>query len=117
MLMVASSMEPNIPLDAVRDQIADTVAGYVKAYNVPAACVRTGIQAKVEDGEVDEAFRSKRGYVKRRILELERAALLRIAEKVVTEFGAPDLAKNLSEMRTPAAQPVSPLVRRDLLRR
>ena len=114
--MVAASIDPNIPLDAVRDQIADAVAGYVKAHNVPAACMRIGIQAKVEEGEADEAFRSKRGYVKRRILELERSDLLRIAEKIVNEYGAPDLAETLSEMTTHAAQRVSPLVRRDVLK-
>jgi len=78
--------------------------------------MRIGIQAKVEEGEADEAFRSKRGYVKRRILELERADLLRIAEKIVNEYGAPDLAETLSEMTTHAAQRVSPLVRRDVLK-
>ena len=72
----SKEMDLIIPLDALRDRIAEAVAGHVKAQHVPAACVRLGIQTTVEEGDSDEAFRSKRSYVKRRIVELERAELL-----------------------------------------
>ena len=109
-------MDPIIPLDALRDRIAEAVAAHVKAQHVPAACGRLGIQTTGEEGDSDEAFRSKRSYVKGRIVELARAELLRIAEKVVAEYGAPVLAETLSEMTTHSLQRVSPLVRHDVLK-
>lgn len=109
-------MDPIIPLDALRDRIADAVAGCVKAQNVPAACVRLGIQATVAEGDTEDAFRSKRSYVKRLIAHLERDELLLVAEKVVAEYGAPSLAETVSEMTTHAIHRVSPLVRRDVLK-
>ncbi len=109
-------MDPIIPLDALRDRIAEAVAGYVKAQNVPATCVRLGIQATVAEGDAEDAFRSKRSYVKRLIGNLERDELLRVAEKVVAEYGTPALAETVSEMTTHAMHRVSPLVRRDVLK-
>lgn len=112
----SKDMDPIIPLDALRDRIAEAVAAHVKAQHVPAACARLGIQTMVEKDDSDEAFRSKRSYVKRRIVELKRAELLRIGEKVVAEYGAPELAETLSEMTTHSLHRVSPLVRRDVLK-
>lgn len=109
-------MDPIIPLDALRDRIADAVAGCVKAQNVPAACVRLGIQATVTEEDGEDAFRSKRSYIKRLIGNLDREELLRVAEKVVAEYGAPVLAETVSEMTTHAVHRVSPLVRHDVLK-
>lgn len=74
-----------IPLEALRDHIAEAIAVNVKAYNVPAACVRLGIQDSVEEGDDSEAFGSKRMYVKSRLLSLNRADLLGVAETVLRE--------------------------------
>lgn len=90
--------------------------GQVKAYNVPAVCVRVGIQKAVEEGDKDEAFRSRRVYVKQRLLNLEQPDLLRIAEAFLREYADAALAETVSEMTTHALQRASPLVRSDVLK-
>ena len=62
-----------------RARIAETIAGNVKAYNVPSVCVRVGIQEIVEDGDADEAFRSRRVYVKKRLVFRNEPNLLIIS--------------------------------------
>jgi len=93
-----------------------TFAGQVKAYNVPAVCVRAGIQKAVEEGDKDETFRSRRVYVKQRLPNLEQPELFRIAEAFLREYAAATLAETVSEMTTHDLQRVSPLVRSDVLK-
>lgn len=50
---------PKVALDTLRDRIAEGITANVKAYNVPAVCVRVGIQEGVEPGDADEPFRSR----------------------------------------------------------
>ena len=71
--------KPTVPLDTLRDQIADAIAVHVSAHNVPRTCVAVGIQQAVEEGDGSDAFRSKRSYVKRRLLERSKEDLLQIA--------------------------------------
>jgi hypothetical protein len=63
--MISSSIEKQESLDTLRDRIAETIVGNVKVYNVFSVCVRVGMQEIVEDGDADEAFRSRWVYVKR----------------------------------------------------
>lgn len=105
-----------IPLETLREHIAEAVAASVKAYNVPAACVRLGIQDSVEESDGMEAFGSKRMYVKSRLLSLNRADLLCIAEAVLLEYASEDLSDTVSEMTRHAEHRVSELVRRDVLK-
>lgn len=104
-----------VPLDTLREQIALAVA-MAKAYDVPAACLRLGIQASVEEGDAQEAFGSKRMYVRRRILAWSEADLLGLAARVLREYPSNDLADTVSEMTLHAEHRVSTLVRRDVLR-
>ena len=103
-------------MDALRNQIAEAVAAHVKAQYVPAVCLRVGIQDAIGGDDAGEAFRSKRAYVKQRILSLDKPDLIRIAEKFLQECTAPDLAETVSEMTTHAMQRVSALVRSDVLK-
>jgi AbiJ-like protein len=105
-----------IPVDALRDRIAIAFASQVKAYNVPAVCVRFGIQKAAEEGDKDEAFRSRRMYVKQRLLNLDQPALLRIARAFLREYADAALAETVSEMTTHAVQRISTLVRSDVLK-
>lgn len=105
-----------VPLDTLRDHIAEAVAGNVKAYNVPTACMRLGIQASVEESDASEAFGSKRIYVKSRLLSLSQSDLLRIAEAVLLEYASEDLSDTVSEMTRHIEYRVSELVRRDVLK-
>ena len=74
-----------VPLETLRDHIAEAIATRVKAYNVPSACVRFGIQDKVEETDAQEAFGSKRIYVRTRILPWHRRELLALATAVLRE--------------------------------
>ena len=105
-----------VPLETLRDRIAEAIAGGVKAYNVPVACVRLGIQDSVKESDGTEAFGSKRMYVKNRLLSLSRADLLRIAEAVLLEYASGDLSDTVSEMTRHSEHRVSELVRRDVLK-
>ncbi|EMH2964406.1 LytR C-terminal domain-containing protein [Burkholderia multivorans] len=104
-----------IPLDTLREQIAQTVAA-AKAYDVPDVCVRLGIQQAVEESDAQEAFNSKRLYVRRRILSWNEADLVDLATRVLREYPSEDLADTVSEMTVHAEHRVSPLVRRDVLK-
>jgi hypothetical protein len=69
-MMISSSIEKLVSLDTLRDRIAETIAGNVKVYNVLSVCVRVVMQEIVmqeivEDGDADEAFRSRWVYVKK----------------------------------------------------
>lgn len=104
-----------IPLDTLREQIGQAVAA-AKAYDVPDACVRLGIQQAVEEGDAQEAFSSKRLYVRRRILSWNEADLLALAMRVLREYPSEDLTDTVSEMTVHAEHRVSALVRRDVLK-
>ncbi|WP_080430469.1 hypothetical protein [Burkholderia ubonensis] len=104
-----------IPLDTLREQIAQAVAA-AKAYEVPDACVRMGIQQAVEESDAQEAFSSKRLYVRRRILSWSEADLLDLAKRVLREYPSEDLADTVSETTIHAEHRVSALVRRDVLK-
>lgn len=104
-----------IPLDTLREQIAQAIAA-AKAYEVPDVCVRLGIQQAVADSDAQEAFGSKRMYVRRRILSWDEADLLTLAARVLREYASEDLENTLSEMTLHAEHRVSSLVRCDVLK-
>lgn len=106
---------PLVPLETLREQIARAVAA-AKAYDVPAACVRLGIQAGVEASDEQEAFGSKRIYVRRRILAWSESDLLDLAARVQREYPSDELADTVSEMTLHAEHRASTLVRRDVLK-
>ena len=110
--MTAFANTPRIPLDTLRDRIAEAIAAHVKAYNLPSVGERLGLGS----GKSDEANRSKRLYVKARILNMDETELLKLARGVVTEFGDERLSDMLSEMTTPAHHRVSDITRRDTLK-
>jgi hypothetical protein len=101
-----------VPLDTLRDRISEALAITVKAYDLPGVCVRLGLK----DGSGDDAFRSKRIYVKSRLLPLTEPDLVRIAQGVLKEFDAPELADVLSEITTHAEHRVTELTRREILK-
>lgn len=102
-----------IPLDSLREQIAQAVA-VAKAYDLPDICVSLSIQEAVGEGDEQDAFSSKRLYVRRRILSWSEADLLALAERVLREFPSDQLADTVSEMTIHSEFRVSALVRRDV---
>jgi hypothetical protein len=67
----------------MRDAIADSIAENLKSYEVAAFCERIGLAAQ-RPGE--DPFRSKRLYVNARLQELDLAALVPVARKVLAEW-------------------------------
>ncbi|AOK06933.1 hypothetical protein LGM90_29145 [Burkholderia sp. AU28942] len=114
-MLVSNIKPPIIPLDTLRDLIAQTIAA-AKAYDLPDVCVRLGIQQAVEPDDGQEAFSSKRQYVRRRILTWDEPALLDLAARALREYPSEDLADAFNEMTLHAEHRVSQLVRRDVLK-
>lgn len=78
---------------------------------LPAACVALGLR----DGDSAEAMGSKRKYVRSRITTFKGPELLALAQRVVGEYGAADLADYLSELTTHADHRITDLTRRAVL--
>lgn len=105
-----------IPLDTLREQIANTIWARVSAPNVPSVCQALGIQDEVQEDDASDAYRSKRGYVKKHLLKRDKSALLQIAANVLTEFESEELEETLGEMTTHSEQRVSQVTRKDVLK-
>src|SRR5437879_2609318 len=84
------------PLETIRDTIADALWAVVKAQDLPAICARFGLA----DGTTDEAFRSKRTYVRSRLRAHSGPALLSLAAEILTEYPAPALQDLVTELTT-----------------
>ena len=85
----------SIPVEAIRTAITEALYP-ISANHLPAACERLGLFA----GDVEEAFSSKRKFVSKRLADYKSDQLLVLAQDVVTEYGAPELADFLSELTT-----------------
>ncbi len=103
-----------IPLDTLREHIANTIWAKVSAPNVPSVCQALGIQENGQEDDASDAFRSKRGYVRKHLLKKDKVALLQIAANVLTEFDSEELEETLSEMTTQAEHRVSQVTRKDV---
>ena len=99
-----------VPLETLRDAIADAL-WEVSANDLSAACERLGLRA----GDVAEAFKSKRKYVRLRIAGQQGDELLALARQILVEFDRPALADFLSELTTHAEHRVTDLTRRAVL--
>ncbi len=97
-------------LSHLREAIAGVIA-VEKAYNVPAICVRLGL----DDGEESEAMSSKARYASTRLAKLPADRLVAVARNLLEEtndFGLREAADRIAERDTP---PISDLTRRRLL--
>jgi hypothetical protein len=98
-------------LSELREAIAGVIATE-KAYNVPALCVRLGL----DGGEVSEAMSSKAHYASTRLAKLSTDSLVSVARALLEEtddFALREAVDLIAERNTP---PVSDLTRRRLLR-
>lgn len=101
-----------ISLETLRDSISEALATHVKSYNIPGVCAGLGLA----QGESDEAHRSKRLYVKSRLMGLKEQELLRIAADTLKEFDDKSLADLVSELTVHAEHRISEITRRDVLK-
>ncbi|MFE9950980.1 hypothetical protein ACFYRJ_26130 [Streptomyces sp. NPDC005531] len=84
---MASVVKP----ETLRSAIASAVA-VLKSYDVPAECVRLGLEA----GDEDEAFGSKYRYVMKRLRLLDLPRLTEVARKFLDEYDSDDLEQTLA---------------------
>lgn len=101
-----------IPLDNLRECIANALAAHVKSYNIPGVCTGLGLKP----GESDEAHSSKRLYVKNRLVGLKEQELLQIAANVLKEVDDTALVDMVSEMTVHAEHRITDITRRDVLK-
>lgn len=94
----------------LRDAVASVIAAE-KAYNVPALCVRLGL----DDGEESEAMSSKARYASARLAKLPVDGLISVARALLEEtddFALREITNLIAERDTPQ---ISDLTRRRLL--
>ena len=106
------AMGLRVPLDTLRNAITESLWGAVKAQDLPDMCARFGLA----EGTIEEAFRSKRGYVRARLRSLSGVNLLKLASKVLEEFDVIQLRDLVSELTTHSEQRVSDLTRREVMK-
>lgn len=99
------------PLETLRDAIADALWGAVGAGELPATCVRLGLH----EGTTEEAFKSKRKYVRARLVNHKGPELLALSKALLEEYEAPSLEDFISELTTHAENRVTDLTRRAVL--
>ncbi|WP_027611852.1 hypothetical protein [Pseudomonas sp. URIL14HWK12:I6] len=100
----------NISLEEIRDAIAASLHN-VKAYDLPAVCAKLGL----EPGSEEEAYRSKRTYVRSRLRDHSFNDLIALAKNVMDEIGDADLQDFVSELMTPEDYRISDITRRAIL--
>jgi abortive infection Abi-like protein len=96
--------QASVSPDALRNAIADTLANNVKAYDLPGI----GIGLGLTPGEGADAYRSKRVYVKSRLLQKRGDELIELGEMIIEEYGDPDLRRIVARFREQRAGYVSP---------
>ncbi len=110
--MTARHKTQRISLEALRNSISEALAAHYKSYKIPDICVGLGLAP----GKEEEAFRSKRVYVKSRLDALNEPELLRIARDVLSEIEDASLRDLVSEMTIHAEHRISDITRRDVLK-
>lgn len=78
-------------LNKIIEEIAH-VLSEEKSYDLPSVCERYGL----EDGDKDEAFRSKRVYVQKRLKGKDQLFLLDLSKRIIEDYG--EEAKSLSKL-------------------
>lgn len=97
-------------LAEVRQHLASAIADE-KSYNVPALCVRLGLQ----DGTIDDAHRSKSRYAQQRLMGEPAEAVLRAARDLLSERDHYDLAEAVAKIDDLSHTQITPLTRRRLV--
>jgi hypothetical protein len=94
----------------LRQCLASAIADE-KSYNVPALCVRLGLQP----GEVEDAHRSKFRYAQQRLMGEPAAAVIKAARDLLSEQSHDALSEALAKIDELGGARVTPLTRRRLM--
>lgn len=95
------------------DEIASTLAAWVKAYNIPAVASAFGLAT----GDEGEAYRSKRMYVEKRLIGWSRDCLLELAKKIEEVYPSDSLQAAIEEIDPTQPYRISAITRQHLLAR
>ncbi len=82
-----------------------------KAYDLPGACLRLGLDA----GKEEEAYSNKTAYVKSRIVGKDMSFLRNLAIQIVDEYPSSDMPMILLDFATISRQDVSDISRRAIV--
>lgn len=100
----------NINLEDIRDAIAASLHS-VKAYDLPELCTKLGLEVGTEE----DAYRSKRTYVRSQLRNHNFNELLALAKSVMDEIVDPELQDFVGELMTPESHRISDITRRAIL--
>jgi hypothetical protein len=101
-------------LEQLRLEIALGIAAK-KSYQVPAFCVKLGLQEAATPEDEEVAFRSKKAYVMPMLQDKSEPDLLNLAQRVLSEVDYGPLELLFTEMTQHSEHRVSRLVRKDVL--
>jgi very-short-patch-repair endonuclease len=87
-----------VKLHQLRDAIAEILATSTKSYELPRVCKRYGMVTEADDAAEQEAFSSKRWFVKKLIADWTLPQLAALASKVLDDFDNSDLQALLSRL-------------------
>lgn len=94
----------------VIDSIA-LVLSNEKAYDLPAVCVKYGL----EYGEESEAFQSKRIYVTKRLKSRDQVFLIDMAKRIAKDYQSKELSKLLNILSPSGFFKITQITRRNIL--
>lgn len=92
-------------IDKLRNAIGDLLASKVKSYNLPLVCMRYGL----DSDEEDEANRSKRVYVNKRLQSKQSGFVISLAKQLVEEFEVAEFAKIVEQFTADSLFGILPL--------
>ena len=98
-------------IDKLRNAIGDLLASKVKSYNLPLVCMRYGL----DSDEEDEANRSKRVYVNKRLQSKQSGFVISLAKQLVEEFEVAEFAKIVEQFTADSLFGISTITRRSVL--
>ena len=99
-----------VTLNDVKKEIANALAEE-KAYGLPGLCVKYGL----DDGLEEEAFRSKRSYVNKRLVQKDKEFILELGKKVMSEYPTSELARVVGNFFPGGGFAISSITREKLL--
>ncbi len=98
-------------INELRSAISNLLAIKEKSYNLPAVCLRYGL----DEGTEEEAFNSKRLYVSKRLNIKESAFIISMAKQLLADYESIDFAEIAEKFLPNELFNISVLTRRSIL--
>lgn len=98
-------------IDNLKNAISELLATEVKSYNLPSVCMRYGL----DPGEEDEANRSKRVYVNKRLQSKQSEFVISLAKQLAEEYESVAFAKIVEQFSADSLFKISTITRRSII--